>query len=261
MPLNEKLKSTLSFLFRVALSAGILIYIFSNIEILETIEAIKTADLRYIAAGGFVFLICMTIILTRWFIFIKALGLTATPKNIILHFFYGAFGNLFMPTAIGGDILKTVGLCRSSSEKPKVVASVILDRISGFYSIILIEIVVLLLGYHYVAKDKILTGGVITLGVGSIILTFVLFNEKIYSFVCKLFNRLPKIKNALMNLHYDIALLKEGRRIKEGIKGIGLSGLSQMFYAFSWFLVAQSLHQEFSYIHFIAFVPLLSLAG
>jgi len=191
--LNKKIKTIMSFTLRFGLSIGLLMYVFSKIDLPATMEALKTADLFYIAAAGCVFLICMAIILTRWFIFIKALDLSATKKNIILHYFYGGFGNLFMPTAIGGDILKTVGLCRTSSEKPKVVASVILDRLSGFYSIILIEICVLLLGYQYVAKDKILAGGVTTLGMAAIILTFVLFNEKVYSFVNTVLERITKI--------------------------------------------------------------------
>ena len=261
MSLNEKTKSTLSFVLRFGLSLALLVFVFSKIDLPETIEALRTADLFMIMLGGFVFFICMAVGLTRWFVFIRALDLSATPKSIILHFFYGAFGNLFMPTAIGGDIIKTVGLCRSSSEKPKVVASVVLDRISGFYAIILIEIGMLLLGYQYVVKDKVLAGGVVTLGVGAIVLTFVLFNEKIYSFVFQLFNKLPKIKNAFMSLHYDIALLKENKKVIEGIKGIGLAALAQTFYAFSWFLVAQALHQDFGFMHFLAFVPLLCLAS
>lgn len=259
--LNKKTKTILSFMLRIGLSIGLLMYVFSKIDLQATVEALKTADLFFIMLAGLVFLVDMTFLLARWFIFIKALELSATKKNIILHFFYGAFGNLFMPTAIGGDIIKTVGLCRSSSEKPKVVASVLLDRLSGFYSIILIELCVLLFGYQYVVKDKILAGGVAILGGAAILLTIVLFNEKIYSFVFQLFNRFPKIKNAFMKLHYNIALLKDGHRLKEGFKGIGIAGIGQVLYAFSWFLVAQSLHQDLGFIHFMAFVPLLCLAS
>jgi len=259
--INEKTKTILSFMLRIGLSLGLLMYVFSKIDLPATLEALKTADLFFIMLAGFMYLINMAMLLVRWFIFIKALDLSATKKNIILHFFYGAFGNLFMPTAIGGDIIKTVGLCRSSSEKPKVVASVLLDRLSGFYAIILIEICVLLLGYQYVVKDKILAGGVVMVGGAAVFLTFVLFNEKIYSFVFRLFDRFPKIKNAFMKLHYDIALLKQSHRIKEGLKGVCLSGVTQVIYAFSWFLIAQSLHQDLGFIHFMAFVPLLCLAS
>src|SRR3989338_4315128 len=117
---REKLKSAASFLIRIALSVALLIFVFSKIDIPATVAALKTADLKYIAAAGLVFLVCMAILLSRWFVFIKALDLSATPKSVVLHYFYGAFGNMFMPTAIGGDIIKTVGLCRNSTEKPKV---------------------------------------------------------------------------------------------------------------------------------------------
>ena len=85
--ISEKTKTILSFTLRFGLSIGLLMYVFSKIDLPATMEALKTADLFYIAAAGCVFLICMVIILTRWFIFIKALDLSATKKNIILHYF------------------------------------------------------------------------------------------------------------------------------------------------------------------------------
>jgi len=261
MNLTKNAKSVFSFLFRVALSVGLLWFVFSKIDTSKTVDILKTADLSYIIIGAIVFFGVNCILLYRWFIFIKALDLSATVKSVIQHFFYGLFGNLFLPSAIGGDLIKVIGLCKDSTQKPKVVASVLLDRLSGFASIILIEIGVLILGYSFVMEDKALTYGIIMIGMVSFGFTAVLFNEKIYSFVCKVFNRLPKIKAALMSLHYDIALLKQKHNTKEGFKAIALACSAQFIHAFSWFLVAKALHQEFDLSYFIVFVPLLCIAS
>jgi len=261
MSLSKNTKSLFSFLFRVSLSGVLLVYIFSKIDVENTLEILKSADLLYIFFAACAFLTINVIIIFRWSIFIRALDLSTTVKNMVQHYFYGLFGNLFLPTAIGGDLIKVIGLCKDSSQKPKVVASVLLDRLSGFASIVLIELVVLLLGYSFILEDKTLFSAILILGGGSIGLAMVLFNERIYSFVCGVFNGMPRIKESLMNMHYDIALLKGKHKAREGYKAIAVSCLSQTVFAFSWFMVAKALHQEFNFMHFIVFVPMLCVAS
>lgn len=261
MSLKKNTKNLLSFVFRIGLSLALLLYVFSRIDLQKTGEILKSADLLYIALAAIVFVAINGILLCRWRIFIKALDLSATFGSVIKHFFYGLFGNLFLPTAIGGDIIKVIGLCKDSSQKPKVVASVLLDRLSGFASIILIEVVILLLGYSFVVEDKTISGAIVAVGIGSFGFTMVLFNEKLYSFVCTAFNRLPKIKLGLMSMHYDIALLRHKHKALEGYKAIAVSCFSQITFAGCWFLIAKALHQDVNFMHFIVFVPLLSVAS
>ncbi len=261
MSLTKNVRNLFSFLLRVGLSVGLLWYVFSKIDTQHTKEILKSANLFYIFLAAGVFLINNVINLWRWTILIKALNLSVKLLSVARHYFYGLFGNLFLPTAIGGDLIKVIGLCKDSEQKPKVVASVLLDRLSGFASIILIEILVLLLGYSFVLEDKTLSRGIVTIACGSLGLATVLFSGKVYSFFCGIFDRLPRVKQGLMNMHYDIALLKQGHKVKEGFKAIAVSCLSQVCFAFSFFLVSKALHQDFHFTHFIAFTPLLCVAS
>ncbi|MBN1870217.1 MAG: flippase-like domain-containing protein [Candidatus Omnitrophica bacterium] len=261
MSLNNNVKSALSFLLRMGLSVGLLWYVFSKIDMEGTKRVLQSADITYISLAGFVFVIVNGIVLLRWFIFIKALDLSVSVKDVVRNYFYGLFGNLFLPTAIGGDIIKVIGLCKDSSQKPKVVASVLLDRLSGFASIIVIELVMLLIGYPFIAGDKVLSTAIVMIGLGSTVCAVILFNERIYSFGCRVFDRLPKVKQGFMSMHYDIALLKSGHKSIEGYKAIAVSCCSQAVFAFSWFLTAKALGQETAFFHFIAFVPMLCVAS
>jgi len=258
MSLNEKTKNLLSFLFRITLSAALLFYVFTKIDLQKTIEVLKSADLMYIYMAGGIFLVVNCILLYRWTIFIKALDLSADYSNVVKHFFYGLFGNLFLPTAIGGDLIKAIGLCKSSTEKPKVIASILLDRISGFASIAIVAIISFIFGYHLI-EDKSLIIPIFLMGAGSVTVAAILFNEAIYSFFCRIFDKLPKFKNSLMTMHYDIALLKEGGKYKEGIKAILLSCFSQVIFAVSHYLIALGLHQDVSMIYFLIFVPIICI--
>ena len=260
MSLNEKTKSTLSFILRFGLSLALLVYVFSKIDLRETVEVLKTADPRFIALAAIAFVIVNCILLIRWFILIKALDLTATTKNVILHYFYGLFGNLFLPTAIGGDILKAVGLCKSSTQKPRVVASILLDRLCGYTSIVTIAVLAFAFGYSYINDNSLLVP-IVLMGAGSLMIVTILLNEPAYSFFCQAFNRFSRLKNGLMTIHYDIVLLKESHKSIEAVKAILLSCVSQIMFVFSYYLIAKALHQDIAIIYFLIFIPIICVVS
>jgi uncharacterized membrane protein YbhN (UPF0104 family) len=184
------------------------------------------------------------------------LDLSAATKNVVLHYFYGLFGNLFLPTAIGGDLIKAVGLCKNSTQKPRVIASILLDRLSGFASISLVAIMAFIFGYRFI-DDKTLVIPILFMGAASASIAAVLFHEKIYSFFCRIFSRLPRFKKNLMTMHYDIALLKDSHKYKEGVKAVLLSSVSQVVFAFTYYFTAKALHQDIAIIYFLIFVPII----
>jgi uncharacterized protein (TIRG00374 family) len=258
MPLNEKFKNILSFCLRVGLSAILLIYLFNKIDQKQTMEVLQGADIGLMALAFVIFLGINGILLWRWFFFIRVLDLNAPAKEIARYFFVGLFGNLFLPSSIGGDLIKIIGLCRDSSQKPRVVASVLLDRLSGFAGITLVAIGSFIIGYRFIEEKSILMI-IAFMGVGAFSVAAILFNEKIFTLGCSVFRWAPKVQQALMSMHYDIALLK-GKQF-EGWKAIGISCLAQLTFAFCWYLIAQGLHQNIPLFYFFIFVPIICVVS
>ncbi len=258
MSSRKKSKDFLSFLFRLALSLTLLIWLFSKIDIKKTVEVLKSSDINFIMWGGIVFFSIYFILLTRWVVFIKALGLHVSSWNVLRYFFIGLFGNLFLPSAIGGDLIKIYGLCKDTSEKPKVVASVLLDRLSGYAGLVIVASTTFIFGYRGISDLSIL-GLILILAVGWTGVMAVLLNERLYSLCCCLFSRWPKVKDRIMEMHYDIAMLDH--KAKAFSQTIGLSVITQITYAFVFFLLAKAMHQDVPMIYFFIFVPLISVAA
>ncbi|MFI5205535.1 MAG: YbhN family protein, partial [Candidatus Paceibacterales bacterium] len=256
--MNQKTKNILSTLFRIGLSCFLLYYLYTKIDVEKTVTVLKAADLGYILYAGIVFLIINAVLFLRWVIYIKAFELTVSIKTVARYFFIGLFGNLFLPSAIGGDFIKTIGLCLYSPHKAKVVASVLLDRLSGFAGMVVVAIVSFSFGFHLI-NDWTLFFAIVGMTVVSSAIVFILFNEKAYSFCCQIFSRLPKVKNALMSLHYDIALLKD-RRIAL-YQSVGLSCLVQMLSAVLYLLIGKALQQDIGIIYLFIFIPLICVAA
>src|SRR3989338_1575149 len=208
MPLNERLKNILSFLLRVGLSVVLLAYLFSKIDLQKMLATVKNADVPYLYYTAVIFFAINFVLLLRWVVFIRALGLAVPFRSVLNCFFIGLFFNLFLPSSTGGDIVKTIGLFRDTSEKAKVVASVVSDRVSGFVSIVLIALVAFV-SAHTIINDNALLVSILVLASISAGIILVLFNEKLFSLSFGIFNRFPNIKEKLMRLHYAVVILKK----------------------------------------------------
>ncbi len=258
MTLTEKSKNVLNFLFRLSFSVILLIFIFRKIDWDKTQEVLKHAQLNDILYGALMFVIIHFILIARWLIYIRALGLAVPFKSVVRYFFAGLFGNLFLPTAIGGDMIKMVGLCRDSAQKPKVVASVLLDRLSGFAGIVIVAVFSFVFAFRMIQDISLMISIGILAGV-SLGTGFLLFYQPAYARAGRIFDRIPKLKQGLMNMHYDIALLKDRR---DAIyKAVGLSCVSQFIFALTFYFIARALHQQIALVYFLIFVPLICAAS
>ena len=198
--MKERVKQGLSFLLRFGLSAALLVYLFQKDDLIAAVADIKSADLIYLGLALACNFLIYSILLLRWNIIIKGLHLSLSLASIAKWFWIGIFFNLTLPTSTGGDIIKAIGLCKGTSDRAKVIASILLDRIFGFIAITLIAFVSYF-SVHQVANNYFLLITIVALFVVSWGGLLFLLNEKLYMFVCGIFNRLPRVKEKLLKLH------------------------------------------------------------
>jgi len=255
---KEKAKQMLSFLLRFGLSAALLIYLFQKDDLIKAVADIKNANLTYLALALFCNIIIYGILLLRWNMIIKGLHLALPLKRVAKWFWIGMFFNLTLPTSTGGDIVKAIGLCKGTHDRAKVIASILLDRLFGFIAITLVAFVSYF-AVHQIANNHLLLITIIVLFAVSWGGLLFLLNEKLYTFMCGIFNRLPRIKEKLLKFHQAIILIKN----KAGLMGavIALSCLSQALLGLSYFFTAQGLHQNVNVVYCIAFAPLVCVAS
>src|SRR3989338_3052403 len=198
MKMTKTFKNIASFLLRFGLSGALLWWLFIKIDWAKTIEVLKTADIGPITLSAAVFFSIYFVLLLRWIVFIRALGLKVPFGEALKYFCIGLFGNLFLPSSIGGDAIKIYGLCKdNATQKAKVVASVLLDRLSGYAGLVLTSSAAFAVGYKYV-NDLSLLAMIAGLGCAWVGVMAVLFNKKLYEFFCQVLNGFPKAKQAVM---------------------------------------------------------------
>ncbi|MBW3613895.1 MAG: flippase-like domain-containing protein [Actinobacteria bacterium] len=79
----------------------------------------------------------------RWHRVLAALDLRARLSALFPHYLAGLFVSNFLPTTIGGDLLRASRLSSTNGETPRSFASVVLERLTGWVVLPVISLVTL----------------------------------------------------------------------------------------------------------------------
>lgn len=254
--MSQQLKSFLSVFVPCFLSCALLGWLFFTIDYKHMWQTVKDSDMRYMSAAAIIFFMINFLIIWRWRILMKAVGLKSKRLTSTRWFFIGLFWNLAPISTIGSDLIKGVGLSKETGHKPKVFASIVLDRLSGFAGIVILAAVAFIFG-HGVVKNTLVILAILMMSLVSAAIGVVLFSHRIYSFACKAFEAWPKVQESLMRLHYDIVLLK-GKQ-KQGWEAILISIAAQIILAVEFYLTARGMHQHIALAYFIIFSPIVCI--
>src|ERR1700691_4041049 len=147
-------KNIFSIVLPCFLSCALLVWLFITIDYKHMWQAIKGSDLRYMSDAGIIFFLINFLIIWRWRILMKAVGLKAKNLSSMRWFFIGLFCNLAPISTVGSDVIKGLGLAQETGHKPKVFASIVVDRLSGFAGIVILAAVAFLFG-HGIIENKL----------------------------------------------------------------------------------------------------------
>jgi uncharacterized protein (TIRG00374 family) len=113
---------------------------------------VNGADAKLLAGAVLVFPIVFVITAYRWNRLLAALDIHLTQARTFTLSMVGAFYNTFMPGSTGGDVLKAYYASKQTHHRTRAVLSVVIDRILGLISLIVIGGVMASVQY-FNAKD------------------------------------------------------------------------------------------------------------
>jgi glycosyltransferase 2 family protein len=86
--------------------------------------------------GFLLFSSSMVLSVYRWHILMRAQDLPITRSSAFRIGLLGFFFNTFLPGSVGGDIVKAAAVAREQSRRAAAVATVVMDRIIGLWSLV-----------------------------------------------------------------------------------------------------------------------------
>lgn len=97
-------------------------------EIVVTFKSVKTTDLLWVAL---LFLISRTSMAMRWHVLLRSGGIDIHVKDSISLTYTGLFASNFLPSTIGGDVVKLAGVMQMGYDRAVSLASIAADRLIG----------------------------------------------------------------------------------------------------------------------------------
>lgn len=249
-------KKLLSIFFRVGISIFLLWILFRRLDKGALVEICRSADKGFIVAAFLIFFIAYIFGVFRWRMLLKAANINLPIKRIIISIAGGNFFSLFLPSTIGGDVVRVIDLTSHTRRPHEVMATVFLDRLSGYAGLVITAWIGLLFGAKFLSDTSIVIP-VAAITALLIAILLVLFNNFFYTRVSRLLHSPSdsKVKHYLRDVHKEIHIFRKHKKI--GFQNLLLSIAIQMVPPVTFYLTALSLGLKIKLIYFLVYMPLV----
>jgi uncharacterized protein (TIRG00374 family) len=126
---------------RFLLSAAILAYLASRIDMAAAAGAIATINPAYLLWVLVLVAIDRAVMIWRWVLLLRASRAPITAGHAAEIFLTSSFVGSFLPAGVGGDTARAYGLSRVTAAGDEALASVLVDRLLGIMSLIVMGLV------------------------------------------------------------------------------------------------------------------------
>lgn len=179
-------------LLRLAVGLGIAGWLFARAEPGLVADALVRARPGWILVAVALVLVDRTLMALRWLWLLEAAGvgrhLSATA--VMRVFFVSTFLGTFLPGSVGGDAVRTFGLSRLDVHPAEALASVVVDRVLGILSILLMAIAGLVVVREAIGGEALL--GITTLSAAVVVVALLLlFDSRILAGAARALTRTP----------------------------------------------------------------------
>ncbi|MDD5044156.1 MAG: lysylphosphatidylglycerol synthase transmembrane domain-containing protein [Candidatus Omnitrophica bacterium] len=251
------MKKILTIALRISISIALLIFLFYELGTPKLFATLKNADVILAFVAFLLLFGTYVLAFYRWEMLIEGADVHISRKRIVSSFCGGIFSNLFLPSSIGGDFMRSVDLTRHTAKPKEIIATVFLDRLSGYVALVILVLLALLAG-HNLKLDKSIYLTVIILVVLLVAIILVVFNSYLYGKTKALLN-LPfesKIKEMILGLHHEIYIFRHKRKIL--LKNILCSLMLQGGQFVVSYIIARALGINIKPVYFFIFIPIVS---
>lgn len=248
--LSQTLRASVSVFFVV-----LLLYIMRD-KYPQILKAFASTKVPVFLLGLLIFMTAASVASVRLKLLIEAQDIMVTLKEVLSLTFIGYFFNNFLPTSIGGDVVKAYYLSKKTDLKAEAYASIFIDRATGLFTMIFMAFIALFFVEEGVV-DSTIRYIIYAITLGSIIFIVFMTNRTLvrkFSFLFFIINpvkeRLKKVYNVIHKYQYQRPLM---------LKAFLISFVSQILFFTSLGVAAMSLGCRIPVKDLFIKIPIVSM--
>jgi hypothetical protein len=143
-------------LLKLSVSAGLLIFLFSMVNLDDLAEQARGIHMFWLALHVALGFIAIVISAWKWKLLCDATEIRTTLVGLVGLYLIGTFYNHFLPTSVGGDVVRGYELSRRDCTLSDAYASIFVERYTGLATLLLIVLAALPFDFRFFGDLRIL---------------------------------------------------------------------------------------------------------
>ena len=246
----------LPIILRLLVSGSLIAILLSLVNLSELGHALQSASIWYLLVALLLVFLRLIIMAYRWHIMLSEKGMSVPFYSLTAIYFVGRFFSRFLPTVIGGDIVRGYELSKISHRLVDSAATIVMERILGFVAAFIVCWISLIFGYRYLEGTNIpaIIGG---MSFGFILLLAVMFNATLMTRILSLSRVIKRwnIEGKLIKAYRSLHAFTASRDVL--VKGLLVSCIHQIVGIAVAFFVSQALGLEVPFVYFLVAIPMI----
>ncbi len=245
------------FLGKLCVSGLLLAILFWRVDRTTFVRSLQALPLNVFLGCVGMYALGYLLSSVRWRALLLAEGIRLPLWRLTLLYFESSFFNLFLPTLIGGDIVRGYAIYRLTRGHDASIASILVDRLSGFVALIAIAVVALGVAYGDIGDPQIAVLVLIVAVIFSLLIALLL-NDGVKERVTGILRvvGLARFQSTLEGLMGAIHRYRGHHRALG--QALILSTLLQALIIVTYYLLATGLNLGVPIAYFFLYVPLIT---
>jgi uncharacterized protein (TIRG00374 family) len=254
-PEKKKVLNLVLTILRILVGLGLIVFLFVKLDVEKIFFHIKNMDIKYLVYALLPYLLFIIVSAWRWQVLLDHKNMELPFKDSLIIYFIALFFNNFLPTTVGGDVMRVIYLNR----KTDALGIVIADRILGFIGLFIFGLFAVMYLYIFQKKTEFISLMIVGLAI-LILITFFLFSKRVYQTFGPIIKKLRvfRLGERISNLHKTMT--KFGSAWGVIILCIIQSIIIQALLAISPYLVLQSMGKfQVTLLPFFIYLPIINV--
>lgn len=250
-------------LIRLLVSVGLIAYLIYRLDLEDVgghLRGLAVLPLCLAALADFGVIAVNSL---RWRVLLAARGIRSSRARLLYYYLVGNFFSAFLPTAVGGDVVRVVGLSAGTNRRADVLASVLVERLLGFFVLLPLG----LCAIPFIGRGQVDWGVIVTVWAVAglfFLAAFVLMLRPVA-------RHLLRILNPLLRPFGRFRVLERIERAYEAVlsyrccraavvQGFLMSAVSRLLWITGCYLIARAFSIDIGFPALLLVVPIVELA-
>ncbi len=150
----------------------------------EVWNTLKRTDLAWFIPAVAINMATVVVMAYRWKLLLTAKQVDVSLGWLTRTYFVALFAGQFLPAAIGGDAVRAVELGRRTGDGAEAVASVLIDRLVGVVSLVVLALVAIAIGDHSGYRPEVIAAEAV-FGLAAAAILALLFSSRLRGVVAR----------------------------------------------------------------------------